>query len=80
MKKIIMTPLLLFMCACAGGSYTDYHGSDGFNPRECLNVPIGIESFQYMDPSLKNRKISCATLAKCAAFMGGGAPPNVPCE
>jgi len=80
MKLIIIVALALIIYACAGGNYTADHSGKGFNPRNCLNVPIGIESFQYMDPSLKNRKISCATLAKCAAIMGQGAPPNVPCE
>lgn len=80
MKKIIIASIFISFYACAGGDYSTENSIQGFQPRDCLNVPVGIESFQYMDPSLKNRKISCATLAKCAAIMGQGAPPNVPCE
>ncbi|MBI4228278.1 MAG: hypothetical protein HY693_01015 [Deltaproteobacteria bacterium] len=78
MKKLIVS--LLFLISCAGGSYTATQNEKGFNPRDCLNIPVGIERLQYIDPSLKKRKISCATLARCATLMGQGAPSNVPCE
>jgi hypothetical protein len=78
MKKIIAS--LLFLISCAGSSYTDTESEKGFIPRDCLNMPVGIEGFQYLDPSLKNRKISCDALARCATLMGQGAPSNVPCE
>ncbi|MDA2920443.1 hypothetical protein MYX76_13290 [Desulfobacterota bacterium AH_259_B03_O07] len=45
MKLIIIVALALIIYACAGGNYTADHSGKGFNPRNCLNVPIGIESF-----------------------------------
>ncbi|MGH7791152.1 MAG: hypothetical protein ACREOB_02440 [Thermodesulfobacteriota bacterium] len=62
------------------GNYTGRESKDGFKPDVCLNIPVGIEKFQYMDPSLKHKKISCADVARCAAQTGQGAPADVPCE
>lgn len=79
MKKLIVLGLL-FLSSCAGGNYVAHEDSDGFKPNVCANIPIGVEQFQYMDPSLKHLKISCADVARCASVYGYGAPPNVPCE
>ncbi|HEX9666634.1 MAG TPA: hypothetical protein VGA95_08775 [Thermodesulfobacteriota bacterium] len=78
MKKIIASLLLLI--SCARGNHTDTKSEKVFRPRDCLNMPVSIQSFQYLDPSLKNRKISRATLARRATLMGKGAPSDVPCE
>lgn len=67
---------LIFLTGCMG-----YQAKkDGFNPGVCMNVPVGVEGFQYFDPSLKDKKISCADVARCASLFALPAPPNVPCE
>jgi hypothetical protein len=79
MKRLVIAGLILVL-ACAGGSYSTTGRSGGFQPNVCANIPIGVEAYRYMDPSVKGQKISCADLARCAALYGQGAPPNVPCE
>jgi hypothetical protein len=79
MKRLVIAGLL-FLLACAGGSYSNTSSTEGSQPNVCAKVPIGIEAYQYMDPSVKSQKISCADLERCAALYGQGAPPNVPCE
>lgn len=78
MKRIAIAGLIL-VSACAGGSYSTTSSSDGFEPNICAKIPVGIEAYQYMDPSVKGQKISCADVERCAALYGG-TPPNVPCE
>lgn len=74
--KIMIALLILLFFSCAGLDYT----GNGIRQRDiCTRVPVGIEGFQYMDPSLKDLKISCRDVARCAALTGG-APANVPCE
>ncbi len=78
MRTILTLFGFLLLSACAGGNYT----SDGERIRQrdiCAEIPVGIARFQYMDPSLKNLKISCADVARCAALTGG-TPANVPCQ
>ncbi len=77
MKKIALLVLVL-LSGCAGPYHGSRHG--GFRPSLCARIPVGVERFQYIDPSLKEQKISCALLARCAALYGLSAPPNVPCE
>ena len=79
MKKKAIVGLLL-ISACAGGSYSTTGTSKGFQPNVCAKVPVGVEAFQYLDPSVKGQKISCADVGRCAALYGTGTPPNVPCE
>ncbi|MCI0454961.1 MAG: hypothetical protein L0Y68_08215 [Candidatus Dadabacteria bacterium] len=79
MKRLVIVGLI-FLSACAGGGYSNTSNTEGFQPNVCAKVPIGIEAYQYMDPSVKSQKISCADLERCAALYGQGAPPNVPCE
>lgn len=79
MKKIILAGLI-FLSGCAGGGYPAGKDRNGFQPNVCVNIPVGVEGFQYLDPSLKNKKISCADVARCASLYGQGTPPNVPCE
>jgi hypothetical protein len=80
MKRIVLFELiLLFLSGCAGGSYIANNDTNEFQPNVCANIPIGVEGFQYLDPSLK-KKISCADLARCASLYGYGTPLNVPCE
>lgn len=79
MKRIILFGLI-FLSGCAGGGYSSREDTNGVQPNVCANIPIGIEGFQYLDPSLKNKKISCADVARCASLYGYGTPPNVPCE
>ncbi len=79
MKSIVLSGLIL-LSGCAGGGYIASKDTDGFQPNVCANIPVGIEGFQYMDPSLKHLKISCADLSRCASLYGYGTPPNVPCE
>jgi hypothetical protein len=78
--RIIVIAGLMFLSACVGGHHTAREGEEGFKPDVCLNVPVGIEKFQYMDPSLRHKKISCADVARCAAQTGRGAPADIPCE
>lgn len=80
MKKIILISGLMFLSACGGESYSARNSNDVFKSDVCLNIPVGVERFQYLDPSLKHLKISCADVARCAAQTGQGAPANVPCE
>ncbi|GIW46910.1 MAG: hypothetical protein KatS3mg078_0787 [Deltaproteobacteria bacterium] len=68
---------LMFLTGCVGYQAKK---TPGFNPSVCMNVPVGIEGFQYLDPSLKDKKISCADAARCASLFALPAPPNVPCE
>jgi hypothetical protein len=79
MKKVLLAGLIL-ISACAGGNYSAREDGDGFKPSMCANIPIGVEQFQYLDPSLKGKKISCAALARCTSLYALPAPPNVPCE
>lgn len=79
MNKKILLAGLIFLSACAGGNYVAREDG-GFRPSVCARVPVGIGAFQYIDPSLKHLKISCADVARCAALRGEGAPSNVPCE
>jgi hypothetical protein len=79
MKKAILLGLIL-LSGCAGDGYFAHKDTSGFQPNVCANIPIGIEGFQYLDPSLKHKKISCADLARCGALYALPAPPNVPCE
>jgi hypothetical protein len=34
-----------------------------------LNIPVGIESFNYIDPALENRMITCAKPGKDAQHL-----------
>ncbi len=79
MKKIILFGLI-FLSGCAGGGYLVSKNTNGFQPNVCANIPVGIEGFQYLDPSLKNKKISCADVERCASLYGYGTPLNVPCD
>ena len=79
MKKIILAGLI-FLSGCAGGGYSAHKDTNGFQPNVCANIPFGVEGYQYLDPSLKNKKISCADVERCASLYGQGTPPNVPCE
>ncbi|MGH7889659.1 MAG: hypothetical protein ACRENF_03825 [Thermodesulfobacteriota bacterium] len=80
MKTIIFICGLIFLSGCGGESYRARNSDRVFKPDVCLNIPVGIEKFQYLDPSVKHLKISCADVARCAAQTGQGAPLNVPCE
>ncbi len=80
MKTIIFICGLIFLSGCGGESYHARNSDRVFKPDVCLNIPVGIEKFQYLDPSVKHLKISCADVARCAAQTGQGAPLNVPCE
>ncbi|HWP91273.1 MAG TPA: hypothetical protein VNN20_03615 [Thermodesulfobacteriota bacterium] len=79
--RIILTLFGFFLLsACAGGNYTSDEEHIKIRQRDiCAEIPVGIARFQYMDPSLKNLKISCADVARCAALTGG-TPANVPCQ
>jgi hypothetical protein len=76
--KIIAVAGLIFLLACVGGNYSTSKDS-GYERNPCANIPVGIEAYQYMDPSVKGQKISCADVEACAALTGG-TPANVPCE
>jgi hypothetical protein len=80
MRGKLLIAGLIFLSACAGGDYSAREDGSGFRPSVCARVPVGVAAFQYIDPSLKHLKISCADVARCAALRGQGAPPNVPCE
>ena len=79
MKRIILLGLIL-LSGCAGGGYLSYEDINGFQSNICANIPVGVEGFQYLDPSLKHLKISCADVERCASLYGYGTPLNVPCE
>ncbi len=72
--------LILALICLAGCVRYQAENTDRFNLGVCMNVPVGVEGFQYLDPSLKDRKISCADVARCASLFALPAPPNVPCE
>jgi len=82
MRITVIVALLIFLFSCVGGGRTAKENGNGLRLRQkdiCARIPVGIGRFQYMDPSLKNLKISCRDVARCAALTGG-TPVNVPCE
>ena len=79
MKRVVLAGLI-FLSGSSGGGYLSHEDTNGFQQNVCANIPIGIEGFQYLDPSLKNKKISCADVSRCASLYGQGMPPNIPCE
>jgi len=78
--KVVIITILIFFSGCAVGNYTSQSNKDKFQPNVCMNIPVGVEAYQYMDPGLKNQKISCADLVRCTSLYSLPAPPNVPCE
>jgi len=78
MIKIVVLNLVLLLPGCAGGTYSSDEGDD-FDASICRNIPLGVEEYQALDPSIKAQKISCADLERCAA-LSGQTPPDIPCE
>ncbi|MGH7901244.1 MAG: hypothetical protein ACRENZ_05845 [Thermodesulfobacteriota bacterium] len=78
MIRISIAILILLFLGCAGGSYSSNEGDD-FDASICRNIPLGVEEYQALDPSIKAQKISCADLERCAA-LSGQTPPDIPCE
>lgn len=78
MIKIVMAIFLLLSICCAGGTYSSNEGDD-FDASICRNIPLGVEEYEALDPSIKAQKISCADLERCAA-LSGQTPPDIPCE
>jgi len=78
MIKIVVLNLVLLLLGCAGGTYSSDEGDD-FDASICRNIPLGVEEYQALDPSIKAQKISCADLERCAA-LSGQTPPDIPCE
>ncbi|HLE88103.1 MAG TPA: hypothetical protein VI727_10615 [Candidatus Brocadiaceae bacterium] len=40
-----------------------------FDPSTCKNIPLGIEEYQALDPSAKQKPIKCSDLERCAALL-----------
>ena len=78
MKTIFIVGLILF-AGCAGANTSSTQGPGEFDPATCKNIPLGIEEYEALDPSSKEKPIKCSDLERCAA-IAGQTPPDIPCE
>jgi len=78
-NKIIIL-LFVFITACAGAGYTNNESTDHFDATICDDLPVGIGKYEYLDPTEKAHKISCADLERCTTHLSWSSISEIPCE